>query len=77
MIAAQAPGPDKSVTRDTIEAEIVRQMHLEPGRAGRVLAAVGSVIADSVSTGQMDDVRRQLSRDLREVFSSPSANLQP
>jgi uncharacterized protein (DUF2267 family) len=75
VIAAQPPGPDKSVTRETIEADLVRRLDLDPGRAGRILTAIGSVIVDSVSAGQMDDVRRQLPQDLRAVFSvSPSTS---
>lgn len=70
VVAAQPPGPDKSITRETIEADLVRRLDVDPDRAGRILRAVASVIADSVSVGQMDDVRRQLPQDLRAVFSA-------
>lgn len=63
------PGPDKRITRETIQAELVRRLDVEPARAARLLSAVGATIAQSVSAGQMKDVRGQLPDDLRGVFS--------
>ncbi|HEY0939988.1 MAG TPA: DUF2267 domain-containing protein [Steroidobacter sp.] len=62
-------GPDKTVTRETIERQLVQQLGVEPSGAAKLLAAVGALIAQTVSTGQMEDVRSQLPESLREVFS--------
>lgn len=61
-------GPDKLITRETIEQELVQQLGVEPSRAAKILAAAGALIAQSVSAGQMEDVRGQLPDSLREVF---------
>jgi len=66
---ALPPGPDKLITRATIQADLARRLKVEPTRASRVLSAVGATIAQSVSAGQMKDVQGQLSDDLRSVFS--------
>lgn len=61
-------GPDKLITRETIEQELVQQLGVESSRAAKLLAATGALIAQSVSTGQMEDVRAQLPESLREAF---------
>jgi CBS domain-containing protein/uncharacterized protein (DUF2267 family) len=70
-LQAQLPGPDKGITRETIEAELIQRLALEPARAAQLLEVVGATIAQTVSTGQMEDVRRQLPPAFREVFSAP------
>lgn len=70
-------GPDRLVTRETIEQELVRQLGVGPARAAELLSVIGALIAQMVSTGQMEDVRGQLPVSLREVFadeSSPAAS---
>jgi CBS domain-containing protein/uncharacterized protein (DUF2267 family) len=67
-------GPDKIVTRERIEQQLAQQLGVEPSQAEKILAAVGALIAQTVSTGQMEDVRSQLPESLREVFlKSPVA----
>jgi uncharacterized protein (DUF2267 family) len=66
---ALPPGPDKLITRESIEAELTQRLGVEPARASQLLAATGSVIAQNVSEGQMEDVRGQLPEALREFFS--------
>jgi uncharacterized protein (DUF2267 family) len=61
-------GPDKLITRETIEQELSQKLGVEPSRAARLLAVTGARIAQIVSTGQMEDVRQQLPEPLREVF---------
>jgi CBS domain-containing protein/uncharacterized protein (DUF2267 family) len=69
-LEALPPGPDKSITRATIERELSRRLDVEPERAEQLLGAVGATIADSVSAGQMEDVRGQLPKELRNAFTS-------
>ncbi|HEX7081474.1 MAG TPA: CBS domain-containing protein [Gammaproteobacteria bacterium] len=70
------PGPDKSVTRESIESELAARLDLDRGRAGQLLAAVAATLAQWISPGQMEDVRGQLPPELREVFpaSAPAAH---
>ena len=75
-LRALPPGPDKSIKRGTIEAELVQRLGVLPGRATQLLAAVGATLAESISAGQMNDVQGQLPEDLRGIFSavrSPAA----
>lgn len=65
-------GPDKRITRETIKQELVQKLGVEPSQAAKLLAATGALIAQTVSSGQMEDVRAQLPEPLREVFSEAS-----
>jgi AraC-like DNA-binding protein len=58
-LRAQPPGPDKLITRETIEAELAQRLQVSPPRAAQLLEIVGTTITESVSTGQMEDVQRQ------------------
>jgi uncharacterized protein (DUF2267 family) len=70
---ALPPGPDKLVTRETIEGELMRRLNVEPSRAAELLAAVGTTVARNVSAGQVRNVQGQLPETLRGIFShSPS-----
>lgn len=63
-------GPDKQVTRESIEAELSRRLAVKPGRAAEILLATGATIAQNVSEGQMEDVRSQLPEAMRGIFSA-------
>lgn len=67
-LRALPPGPDKAITAASIAAELVLRLDVTPIRAVQVLAEVAGVIAGSVSDGEAEDVRSQLSDDLRELF---------
>ncbi len=66
-------GPDRHITRETIEQDLVEQLGVETSRAAELLAAIGTMIAEIVSPGQMQDVQGQLPVSLREVFSGGSS----
>jgi CBS domain-containing protein/uncharacterized protein (DUF2267 family) len=70
---ALPPGPDRQITRETIEAELVQRLNVDPARATQLLAAVGATVAQSVSAGQVKDTHSQLPEELRAVFSESSA----
>jgi CBS domain-containing protein/uncharacterized protein (DUF2267 family) len=61
-------GPDKQITRQTIEDELARRLDVAPERAQRVLDAFGATLARNVSEGQMEDVRLQLPEKMRTIF---------
>lgn len=66
---AQPLGPDKEISRETIESELGQRLGVDAVRAARILEAVGGVVADTVSGGQMEDVRRQLPEAVRGIFA--------
>lgn len=63
------PGPDKGITRKTIESDLVQRLDIDPVRAAIVLRAIGVTITQSVSAGQIEDVHSQLPEVLRSTFS--------
>ena len=63
------PGPDKSITAEGILAELSERLGVESVRAIEVLDAVVKTLDANVSAGQMQDVRHQLPKDLRSVFT--------
>ncbi|HEY8509576.1 MAG TPA: DUF2267 domain-containing protein, partial [Steroidobacteraceae bacterium] len=65
------PGPDKQITREAIEAELVKRLDISPQRAAEILNAVGAKIAQSVSAGQVEDMRRQFPEDMRSILPEP------
>ncbi len=65
-------GPDRNVTTAAIEGELARTLGLTPEEAGRSLRAVSGVLAQSVSPGQIDEVRGQLPEAMKELFALPA-----
>jgi CBS domain-containing protein/uncharacterized protein (DUF2267 family) len=68
-LRALPPGPDKSITADGIQAELVERLGVASAHASEVLDAVVRTLDANVSAGQMRDVRHQLPKDLRSVFA--------
>lgn len=64
-------GPDKSITRDAVEALLVERLDVDPGRAAQLLAAVWTAVAKSISPGQAADVRSQLPAEFRDALPEP------
>lgn len=61
-------GADKTVNRQTIASELVERLQVVPSRAEQLMVAVGATIAESVSAGQIREVRNQLPGELRGIF---------
>jgi len=71
-LRALLPGPDKRITRQTIEAELGVRLNVDQVGAANLMAAVGATLAQSVSAGQIQDVKGQLPEDLRNIFAIPT-----
>nr|PZN24936.1 MAG: hypothetical protein DIU78_11180 [Pseudomonadota bacterium] len=71
-LRALPPGPDRSVTRETIEAELVSNLGIDRAHAAPVLAGVARTIARSISPGEVEQVRGQLPKDLQSVLTEPA-----
>lgn len=65
-------GPDKSVTRASIEEALVKRLDIEPDYASRIVSDIGAALEQAVSSGQIDNVRSQLPKEMRSIFPSPS-----
>jgi uncharacterized protein (DUF2267 family) len=63
-------GPDRTVTRQAIRAEIARALGIEADRAGGVMAAVFDAVGEVVTPGQMAEVRGQLPDDMKPLFTA-------
>jgi len=61
-------GPDRRVTLETMKEDIRGVLDLDDEHATSVLEAVCRSVVDSVSEGQIDDVRGQLPRAMKGLF---------
>jgi uncharacterized protein (DUF2267 family) len=60
--------PDKSVTVETIQAELAAHFDLELEAAARLLRDVGVALRALVSRGELEDVLAQLPRDMASIL---------
>jgi uncharacterized protein (DUF2267 family) len=74
-LRALPPGPDKSITRQTIEDELSKRLGSERDHTWQIMVAVGDVVAQTVSPGQIDDVHGQLPDGLRGIFAGCSTEI--
>ena len=63
------PGPDKDITLDTMIAALVTELGVSQARAEELVAALARTLDENVSAGQMDDIRQQLPKELRDAFT--------
>jgi uncharacterized protein (DUF2267 family) len=61
-------GPDCSVTPEVMKKELRQAIGVDDERAAATLRAVGRALVESVSTGQIEDVRGQLPRAMRDLL---------
>jgi uncharacterized protein (DUF2267 family)/CBS domain containing-hemolysin-like protein len=62
-------GPDRSLTRETIEEDLIRRLDIAAEEAHELLDGVGTALEDLVSPGEIAHVRAQLPEDLKSIFS--------
>jgi uncharacterized protein (DUF2267 family) len=70
-------GPDKGLTRQTIEAELVRRLQIDEARASQLAVDVGLAVEQLVSPGEIRHVRSQLPEELRALLPDEVAHLTP
>lgn len=63
-----ATGPDKSITSEVILAELQKGLGVDSNRAMDVFDGFVRTLDAHISAGEMQDVRHQLPKDLREMF---------
>jgi CBS-domain-containing membrane protein/uncharacterized protein (DUF2267 family) len=71
-LRALSPGPDRRITRQTMEADLRERLGVDQTRAVQLLEVVGGTITQTVSPGQVKDVQGQLPLDMRGILSSSS-----
>lgn len=67
-LGAHLDGPNRQITRATIESEIAAVLGVSRERAAEIAVAVSESIADSVSQGEVAAMMTQLPRAMRELF---------
>jgi uncharacterized protein (DUF2267 family) len=61
-------GPDRLVTAETIRDEVSRSLGLSPDAGESAMEAVFRAVSDTVSEGQIDEVRAQLPEAMKYLF---------
>jgi len=64
-------GPNRAVTEEAMRDEIARVLGIESDAASTVLRAVFSTVSDTVSPGQIEEVRGQLPEAMKSLFPQP------
>lgn len=70
-------GPDKSITREAIVSALAQRFDIDTDRAEQVLKGVGVAVARLVSRGEMEEVRNQLPRSMRDIFGPEAPEITP
>jgi predicted transcriptional regulator/uncharacterized protein (DUF2267 family) len=65
-LAELPPGPDASITRDTVDADVGRELNVERARAASIAEGVGQALAQSGHLG--NNLRRYLPREMKTIF---------
>jgi uncharacterized protein (DUF2267 family) len=68
QLAQCADGPDRAVSSQAIVDELGRSLAVEVASASAVLRSVFKVISESVSAGQIKEVRGQLPEEMKALF---------
>lgn len=63
------PGPDKSITLETMTEGLANELGISPSEAEGIVSAIARTLDENVSPGQMEDIRSQLPAELRNAFS--------
>lgn len=64
-------GPDRRITREAIETELVREMKVDYAAAAQIADGIGRAIANTVSSGEIQGFRGQLPAELKGIFPAP------
>jgi hypothetical protein len=61
-------GPERAVTAAFVIERLARALGVDDAQAERVLYAIGDVISEKVSLGELHSLRAHLPADLRNIF---------
>jgi uncharacterized protein (DUF2267 family)/predicted transcriptional regulator len=68
-LAGVPAGPDVSVTRESLEADMAVRLDLDPERAAALVRRVAVCVGDFVTEAEVEHVIAQLPRDMKEIFA--------
>lgn len=66
--ASARTGPDRNITRQSIERDMAKRMQIWPQRAAELVSRIGHALGDFVSEGELADVQEQLPADLKPLL---------
>jgi CBS domain-containing protein/uncharacterized protein (DUF2267 family) len=69
-VANVPSGPERSVQRDAVDADVAALLGIGPEHAARVVRQIGQALAAAVSRGELKDLESQLPPDMKEIFSA-------
>lgn len=61
-------GPDRDITRQTIVKELAERLDIHSRAADELARAIGLALSALISEGELDDLRHQLPKGMRELF---------
>jgi uncharacterized protein (DUF2267 family) len=61
-------GPDRRVTTEAIEAELMKRLNVGENAAEMLLVSVCEALADCVTAGEIESFRGQLPLDMKDLF---------
>jgi uncharacterized protein (DUF2267 family) len=61
-------GPDREVTRRSIVEELKERLSVDSDRAQELASKVGFALSVLISAGELEDLRAQLPKELRELL---------
>jgi uncharacterized protein (DUF2267 family) len=64
-------GPDRAVTRGTLETDMAMRLDLDPESAAALVRRVAVTMEDFVSEAEVEQVIGQLPREMKELFVPP------
>jgi CBS domain-containing protein/uncharacterized protein (DUF2267 family) len=68
VVATVPAGPDRRVTRELLEQELLERLRVGAERTGELLEQVGRALEHSISAGEIDDVRSQLPTEMKSIL---------
>jgi CBS domain-containing protein/uncharacterized protein (DUF2267 family) len=68
VLAAHLDGPDRNITRESVEQELSATLHMDTARAAETAASVWQAVAQLISAGQIQHTSGQLPREMKELF---------
>lgn len=67
-LAAAPTGPDRGITRATIEHAVSKRLDVTPGRADGIALGVCEALAATISAGELENLRSQLPTDMKDLL---------
>lgn len=67
-LLAHLAGPDRQITLATIESEISAVLGVDMSQAAEIAAGVAEAIAAMISEGEIDALRGQLPKEMKDLF---------